>query len=121
VLVSGKVAANTASAPTANTTIEVWAYAQINDTPTYPDSITGTDADKTMTSANVKSSALRLLWSTLVDAATSRVYSMPPTSLADRFGAVPKRWGLFVVQNSGQALAASGSEFKAMGVNYESV
>ena len=82
---------------------------------------TGTDANKTMTSANVKAAALRLLWAAVVDASTGRVYPIPPTSLADRFGAVPKRWGIFVVQNSGQALAASGSQFKYTGVNYESV
>jgi hypothetical protein len=29
------------TSPTANTTIEVWAYASRNDTPTYPDQITG--------------------------------------------------------------------------------
>jgi hypothetical protein len=121
VMVSGKI--RTGTSPTVGKTIEVWAYAQYNDTPTYVDGITGTDANKTITSANVKSSALRLLWATTVDATTDRDYFMPPTSLADRFGSVPKRWGIFVVHDTAVAFNSGGSvhEFKYTGVNYESV
>lgn len=120
-LVSGKVRVGTT--PTVSRTIEVWAYAQFNDTPTYPDSITGSDAAKTMTSANVKSSALRLLWATTVDATSDRDYFMPPTSVADRFGFMPKRWGLFIVHDTVAALHATGGnhEFKFIGVNNEIV
>lgn len=122
VMVSGRIAAHASVAPTANTTIEVWAYATRDATPNYVDGITGSDANKTMTSANIKASSLRLLWSTLVDAATGRSYDMPPTSVADRFGFMPEKWGVFVVHNTGQTLAASQTNvLKYRGINYESV
>lgn len=99
------------TAPTASTTIELWAYAPIiiaSGTPTYPDSITGTDAAKTMTSAYVKFSALRLIATIYVDAAASRDYYVAPTSIANLFGgALPQFWGVFVVQGTGQALNAT--------------
>jgi hypothetical protein len=111
----------TGTSPTANKTIEVWAYAAYDDSPLYVDGITGSDAAKTMTSANVKNAALRLLWSCAVDATSDRYYYMPPTSLADRFGFVPKRWGVFVVHDTVAALNASGHQIKYRGLNYESI
>lgn len=121
VLVSGKV--TTGTSPTVSTYIELWAYCAYNDTPTYVDAITGSDANKSMTSANVKNSALRLLWSTMVDATSDRAYYIPRTSIADRFGTLPKRWGLFLVHSTGVALNGTGSnhEFKYIGVNPEIV
>jgi hypothetical protein len=105
VMVAGKIRAGTS--PTGGV-IEVWAYASFDGTPTYPDSITGTDADKTMTSANVKSSALRLLWATSVDTTSNTDYFIPPTSLQQLFGQMPSNWGLFVTHSTGVALNATG-------------
>lgn len=101
-MVSGLI--TTGTSPTVGTTIEVWAYAPrsiATGTPTYPDSITGTDANKTMTSANVKNAALRLVASITVDATTARGYDFAPVSIASLYGgSLPPFWGLFVVHNT---------------------
>ena len=108
-LLSGKIRAGTS--PTASRVIEVWVYAPIqivSGTPTYPDVLTATDAAATITSANVKASALRLAWSTLVDATSDRDYFIPPTSIAGLFGDMPPLWGVFVTHDTGAALNATG-------------
>ena len=103
-LVGGRITMGTV-APTADKTIEVWLYGSGEDTPTYPDELDGTDSDETVTSVNVKKSALRLLERVFVDATASRVYWFGPVCIAQAFGGhVPKNHGLFVVQDSGQAL-----------------
>lgn len=100
--VSGIITVGTT--PTASTYIEVWAYASYqtaSGTPTYPDSITGTDANKTMTSLGIKYSAMRPIASMLVDSTTSnRAYPFAPVSIANTFGAMPKFWGIFVDRKS---------------------
>lgn len=109
-LVSGQIMVGTS--PTANTNIEVWAFSYQSiaaGTPTYPDSFTGTDANKTLTNLGVKYGALRLLASISVTAATSNVaYPIAPTSIAQLFGQMPQFYGLFVVHNTGVALNATG-------------
>jgi hypothetical protein len=107
-LVSGVVM--TGTTPTVNTTIEVWAYASYktaSGTPTYPDTITGTDANKTLTNSGTKASALRLVASIVVTATSNVAYPFAPVSIASLFGAMPKFWGLFVVHNTGAALNAT--------------
>jgi len=108
-LVSGKIKLGTS--PTVSKTVQVYAYAaqsMASGTPTYPDSITGSDAAKTMTSANVAYSCLRFLWAGTTDATTGLVLEMPPTSIAQVFGSVPPFWGLFVVHDSGVNLDSTG-------------
>lgn len=109
-LVSGKIKLGTS--PTASKTVRVFAYAAqsiSSGTPVYPDSITGTDAAKTMTSANVAMACLRYVWAGTTDATTGLVLQMPPTSIAQIFGDLPPYWGLFVVHDSGVALDSNGS------------
>jgi hypothetical protein len=120
-LVSGKI--TTGTSPTVSKTIELWAYGAYNDTPTYIDGITGSDANKSITSLNVKFSGLRLLWSAVVDATSDRAYFIPPTSIAARFGVMPKRWGLFLVHDTAVALNSTGGnhEFKYIGIHGSSV
>jgi hypothetical protein len=105
-LVSGAI--RTGTSPTVSTTIEVWAYSYLSissGTPTYVDGITGTDANKTMTSTNVKNAGLRLIAAMTIDNTTGRDYAFPPTSIAALFGgSLPPFWGVFVVHNTGVAL-----------------
>ncbi|MDN8617856.1 hypothetical protein [Variovorax ginsengisoli] len=108
-LLSGAI--RTGTSPTVSTTIEVWAYSYLSiasGTPTYADGITGTDANKSMTSANVKNAGLRLVTAITVDNTTGRDYPIPPTSIAGLFGGVlPPFWGIFVVHNTAVALNAT--------------
>jgi len=109
-LVSGQITVGTS--PTINTVIEVWAYAYqtiASGTPAYPDSITGSDANKTMTNIGEKYAVLRPVVNIQVPATTSNVaYSFSPVSIASLFGAMPQFWGIFVVHNTGVALNATG-------------
>lgn len=112
-LVSGVI--KTGTSPTANTTIELWIYAHhliVSGTPSYPDSITGTDANKTMTSANVKAAALiRAPVTLVVDSTSARSYFFAPFSIAALFGgSMPPYWGLFVVHNTGVNLSATSTD-----------
>ncbi len=110
-LLSGVIVAGSA-APTVGRSINVYAYAPTSissGAPTYPDGITGADAAKTMTSANVQNSALRFVASITVDATASRSYAFAPVSIASLFGGVlPKFWGVFVAHDTGTALSATG-------------
>lgn len=108
-LIAGFVKAGTS--PTANSTIEVWAFASADDTPTYPDVLGGSDAAVTLTSANVKNSGLRPIAFITVDSTSNRVYPIAPVSLANIFGFVPKYWGIVLINGSGAALNASGTSF----------
>lgn len=107
-LLCGTIRAGTS--PVAGSTIEVWLYSVASvasGTPTYVDGITGTDADKTITSANVKFSAMRLAASITVDNVTGRDYAIAPVSVASLFGALPPFWGVFVAHGTGVALNAT--------------
>ena len=110
-LLSGVIVAGSV-APTVSRSINVYAYAASSTAagvPTYPDSITGTDAAKTMTSANVQMSALVFIASITIDATANRVYTFAPVSIASRFGGVlPKFYGIFVAHDTAQALGATG-------------
>lgn len=105
-LVAGKI--TTGTGPTAGT-IEVWAYGQLEDTPTYPDVLDGTDSAETFTSVDIKRSALKLLASIPTDATANRTYYFGPVSIAAAFGgSLPKRWGVFVSHSTVANLHATG-------------
>lgn len=98
-LVSGKWTAGTS--PSASKQVDIWVYAPISDdlssSVTYPDVIDGTSSAETMTSENVRNSAMKLAASIVVDSTSDRVYSVAPFSVAALFGGVlPTRWGLFI-------------------------
>lgn len=107
-LLSGAI--RTGTSPTVGTTIEVWAYSYLSiasGAPAYADGITGTDANKSITSLNVKYAGLRLVQAITVDNTTGRDYPIPPTSIAQLFGSLPPFWGIFVVHNTAVALNAT--------------
>lgn len=121
-LVGGKI--TTGTSPTVSTFIDIWVYAGRDSTPTYPDVLDGTDSDETMTSENVRNSALRLAHTIVVDNTTARTYEVAPFSVASLFGGVmPTHWGLFVAHNTGVALNSTGGnhEFRFTGIHWQSV
>lgn len=109
--------------PTANTTVNIYAYAQQDDTPTYQDVFDGTSSAETVTSAGVLAGVLRLLGVLTVDATTSnRAYALAPTSVAQAFGGVlPQRWGLFIAHNTGvnSNSTAGNHVWKYQGIKYD--
>jgi hypothetical protein len=100
----------TGTTVTANSTIEVWAYGILDDTPTYPDTITGSEGTVTLNSLNTKNAGLVQIAQITVDSTASRAYAMSPRGLAQYFnGHLPKKYGFYVVHNTGSALASSGN------------
>lgn len=108
-LVSGKITVGTT--PTANTTIEVWVIAPIEDTPTWPDVFLGTDTEKTVTNRQMLYSCGALAHVISIVATTSDIdYPIKPFSVASLFnGIMPPQFSLFVTHNCTAALHATGS------------
>jgi hypothetical protein len=105
VLVSGKI--TTSASSTAGTQIQVWAYAQLEGTPTYPGGFTGSDAAVTPTTP--QGSYLVLLAQITIDSTSAKTYWFGPKSVASRFGGkLPPRFGVYVTQSSGQNLGGAG-------------
>jgi hypothetical protein len=121
-LVSGKI--TTGTSPTVSKQIDIWIYAAHDETPTYPDVLDGTDSAETITSENVRNSAMRLATAIVVDATSDRTYWVAPFSVAALFGGIlPRRWGLFIAHDTAVNLNATGSnhEWKFTGVHFQSV
>ena len=120
-LLAGQVTVGTS--PTSGTQINVYVFAPLDDTPTYPDVMDGTDSDETLTSAGVGQGFLKLAAVLSVDATTSnRAYPFGPVSVAQLFGgSMPPRWSVFISHNTGVALnSTAGNHFvKYIGVKYD--
>lgn len=106
-LLAGKIRVGTT--PTINTEIRVYVVALLNDS-TWPDSFTGSDAAKTITSAGVRDGFAKLAAVLTVDATTSdRDYPFGPVSVAALFGgAMPKKFLVWVAHNTGVNLNSTG-------------
>lgn len=98
--------------------INVYAYAALNDTPTWPDIFSagteGTEGTATVHDTEQRDSAMRLVASITVDNGASEIYTFPPTSLASLFGgSLPTDVAIFVSQNASTTttagLASAGS------------
>jgi hypothetical protein len=104
--------------------INVYVYAALNDTPTWPDIFSsGTEGSvgaATVTDTEQRDSAMRFVASMTTDTGASEVYTFPPTSIAMLFGGViPPEWAVFVTQSTAANLAASGSALYITPVNYQ--
>ncbi len=92
--------------------INVYAYAALNDTPTWPDLFSagteGTEGTATLHDTEIRDT-LRLVASIVTDTTASRYYSFQPVSIASLFGGVvPTHWALFVAQSTGTTLETTG-------------
>ena len=86
--------------------IYMYVYAQQSDS-AYPAAITGSDADITLNSAQVRDGGLVLASTVYTNDTGSTAYSFGAVSVASCFGgSVPARWGVLVLQNTGAALAS---------------
>jgi hypothetical protein len=119
-LITGVISLGTS--PTVSTTVLVYAWSILDDTPTYPDTVTGSDANTTLTSANVQNAgAFKLGAAITVDATTNRNYPFS-FSLAALFGGnMPKKWGIYVVHNTGVALHSTGNVVSHIPLQYQNV
>lgn len=91
--------------------INVYAYAALNDTPTWPDLFSagteGTEGTATLHDTEIRDT-LKLVASIVTDTTASRYYSFQPVSIASLFGHVPTHWALFVAHSTGTTLETTG-------------
>lgn len=109
-LIAGKV--TTGTSPTADRQIDLWAYGSLKDTPTYPDTITGSDAGVTLTNSGTRNAGLGYIDSALTANTSNVGYPFRPTSLVQLFGAPfgpPNRHGVVVAHDTGVNLNSTGS------------
>jgi hypothetical protein len=104
------------SSPTVNREIDTYAYAAIDDVPTYPDTMAGTDATKTVTTIQILNTGFKLIQSMLTPATSAQVIPFAPVALSALFGVMPRYWSVWVVHNTGVNLAASGHQITYKGV-----
>ena len=119
-LVGGKITPGTT--PAGGSVIEVWVYAAVDDTPTYPDVIDGTDAADAFGDVYSKVSALRLAKAILPDATSDQTYWIAPFSVAALFdGVMPQHWGIFVTHDTGVALndTSGNHAFSYTGIKHD--
>jgi hypothetical protein len=115
-LVGGKV--TTGTSPTVDRQIEVWAYGSYDGT-SYSGNATGTDANLTPSAKGL----LRLLVVIPTDATSNKTYTWGPVSIGQAFGgAVPPKWGIYIVHNTAVNLNATAGnhEVKYTPVKFES-
>jgi len=106
-MLAGRFKAN-ASAPTIGQ-IQVWVGSLLDDT-NYPDVFDGTSSAKTVTSADIRNSILKLGAIIATDATPSRIYEFAPISVAQLFGGImPRKWWVWVTHSMATALNATGS------------
>ena len=92
--------------------INVYLYARETDS-TWPEDVTGSDAALTWDSTETRDAGMVLLASVATNNTASQTYSMAPVSVAACFGGVvPAGFGLWVVQNTGGALASGTLSYK---------
>lgn len=122
--VSGKTMTCGTVNPTTGTEIRVYVYAQQNDTPTYPPygtggNISGTDGAVTFTGAALRDASLYLARVIGIDVTTqANPLAIKPFSLVQVCGYLPKRWGIFVTQSSGQILHATAGNHEIVYLPY---
>lgn len=98
--VGGKI--TTGTSPTASRVILIFAYGSVDDTPTYPDVLDGTDSAETINSADILNASIKKLSQTGTNNTSDRVYWLAPTSLGETFGwLIPKNFGLYGAHDTG--------------------
>ena len=116
-LVGGKV--TTGTSPTASKQIEVWLTASYDGT-TFGAGASGSDANFSPTGEKTQ---LKLLCVIPTDGTSNHTYEWGPFSVAQACGGLmPKKFGIFVVHNTGVSLNATAGnhEAKYTSVNYTS-
>lgn len=113
----------TGTSPTVDSEIRIYAYAVMNDTPAYPDTITGTDSGVTLTNAYIRDAGLTLIGATSNSATSSIGYPIRCLTIAEAFGHCPTRWGLWITHSTGVNLHATGGNhvLTQIGAYYTSV
>ncbi len=119
-LITAAIAAGTT--PTAGS-VRVYAYAQHSDGSTAPDIFSagteGTEGTATVTDTEMLDASLVLLWSSAIDTTTNDVYTMPPRSIVQAFGQVPRKFALYIAHDTVAALRSTVNAVYADPILYQ--
>lgn len=110
---------STGTSPTASKQIEVWAFGSYDGT-TYGAGAGASDANFSPTGEKTQMSLLKVI---PTDSTSNHKYEWGPYSIAQAFGgAMPKKWGIFIVHNTGVNLNSTGGnhEVKYTPIKYAS-
>ena len=127
-LISGQFTLESANRTTGTSYIYVYAYAVLDDAPTWPDIFSsGTEGSvgaATVHSVEARDSGMRLLAAIVCNNTASAVFTFPPTSLAALFGGVvPHTWALWVTSNACTTTTdwcvSSGTTLYRMPIKYD--
>lgn len=108
----------TGTSPTASRQIEVWLYGSYDGT-SYSGGATGSNANLTPQAKTL----MRLLTVIPTTSTSDQKYTWGPFSVAATFGGtMPRKWGAYIVHNTGVNLNSTGGnhEVKHTPVKYES-
>jgi hypothetical protein len=100
----------TGTTPTVDTEIRVYGVQALfpDTTVVWPDTITGTNANVSLTSTYTRDGGIKpLLGATAVSATTGIAYPIACLSTAQAWGKEPKRWSVYVTHNTVAALNAT--------------
>lgn len=93
----------TGTTPTANRQIEVWVYGSYDGT-SYSGGASGSNANLTPQAKSL----MQLLRVIPTSSTSNQKYTWGPFSVAAAFGgSMPRKWGIYMVQNTGAALHAT--------------
>lgn len=109
---------STGTGPTAARQIEIWLYGSYDGT-SYSGGATGSDANLTPQDKTL----LKLLTVIPTSSTANQKYTWGPFSVAQAFGgAMPRKWGVYQVHNTGAALnsTAGNQEVKHTPIKYDS-
>ena len=109
-LLTGKITVGTT--PTAAKEIRVYVWGLMEDTPTRPLNVAGSDAGLTPTGGVATIPTIMKLAATMstADATSDVTFWFGPLSIANLFGGcMPKRWGVWVTHATVAVLNATGS------------
>lgn len=105
------VAITAGTNPTAGS-VRVYVYAEFPDG-TDPDLFSsgteGVEGAVTIHDAEQLSASFVLLWSSDIDTTTNDVYTMPPRSIRQAFGFMPRKWAFYIAHDTVAALKSSGN------------
>jgi hypothetical protein len=114
-IVYGQIVAGTT--PTAGS-VRVYALAfdGTNTPDVYSSGTEGTEGAVTIHDTEQLDASFILLWSSSIDTTTNDVYTMPPRSIRQAFGFLPRKWALYVAHDT---VAALRSTLNALYVDHE--
>lgn len=112
----------TGTSPTVGTNIFIYLVPALDDTPTWPDTVTGSQVTVTLSSANVRDAGAFKLVDTITVTATSNIVYPFSIDVAQWFGGhMPKNYVVFIVHNTGVALNATQVVSRSDVTQYQNV